>query len=97
MTNKIEWVDDEVVNKIKRGRNASNDITQIIEQLYANPMKWAKLPFQMPASSSVNRITKRFNGIEATMTGGNNLRIDDPNKKNWTVFLRFNPQKDKGD
>lgn len=89
----IEWVDDEEVNKITRGRNIHYDATPIIEQLYANPMRWAKLPVQFKHSTQVIRLKRQFKNIEVKSTGGNNLATTHPDKRLWTVFVRYNPDK----
>jgi hypothetical protein len=91
----IEWVDDTEVNKISRGKPVHYDATPVIEQLYANPMRWAKLPVQFKHSAQVLRLKKAFKGIEVKSTGGNNLATTHPDKRLWTVYVRYNPDKEQ--
>ncbi len=91
----IEWVDESEVNKITRGRTLNYDPTPVIEQLYANPMQWAKLPVALNHSTQVQRIKTRFKNIEVKATGGNNLATTHPDKRRWTVFVRYNPDKEQ--
>jgi hypothetical protein len=92
----IEWVSDIVV---RGARMKKSEVTAIVEQLYANPYKWAKFGENVPNHSWKKVIEDQFDGIEVVLTGGNNLASDNPNKRFWTMYLRYNPEtrKNKGE
>ncbi|CAB4149283.1 hypothetical protein UFOVP536_70 [uncultured Caudovirales phage] len=86
---KLKFVDDEVVKQAAtRGRKAY-DWTSIVEQLYANPNKWVELDRQIGFPNAAYRAREKFAGIEIVCSGGNLLTMSDPNKKLWTVYMRF--------
>jgi len=62
-----------------------------IEELYQHPGKWAEYPEQVSHSATMYRIKDRFADIELALRGGNNLAIDHPDKKLWTVYVRYMP------
>lgn len=77
-----------------RGRNSGYNWNPLIEELYKHPNKWVLAPVTLVNSAQGYRIPKRFANIEIAMRNGNNLRKDDPNKKNWEVYLRYVPEDD---
>ena len=86
---KLKFVDDKVVEQARvRGRGNKFDWPTIIEQLYANPNKWVELPETVPYPSGAY-YAKKFEGIEVVCSGGNLLKPDNPDKKHWTVYIRF--------
>ena len=89
---KIQWVPDEEVTSVKLGRKPKYDATSFIEELYANPMKWAKFPVEVPQHTWGYRLMDNYENIEVVQTGGNNLANSHPDKKAWTVYVRFNPE-----
>lgn len=93
---KIEWVSDTVV---RGARMKKSEVSAIVEQLYANPYKWAKFAHPVPNHSWKKVIEDEFDGIEVVLTGGNNLASDNPDKKFWTMYLRYVPktQENEGD
>jgi hypothetical protein len=91
----MKWVDDSVVDKIKVGRAAKHDVASFIEQLYANPNKWAQYPHQISSHDWGYKIPKRFANIEVKQTGGNNLSVSHADKKDWTVYMRYVPVSSK--
>lgn len=95
---KIKWVTDDEVKNIHVGRKRNHNITPFIEELYANPMKWAEFPEKVGTHSWGYRQMSIYNEIEVVQTGGNNLANNHPDKKAWTVYMRYNPgfkQKEK--
>lgn len=93
---KIEWVSDTIV---KGARMKVSELTEIIEELYANPYKWAAYKEKVNSHSWKRTIENKYEGIEVVLTGGNNLKSTDPDKKFWTMYLRYNPKykKNKGE
>ena len=92
--NKIKWVTDDEVAKAKVGRKAQYDISGFIEELYANPGAWAMFPEKVNSHAWAYRIPQRYAQIEVVQTGGNNLSGQHPDKKLWTVYMRYNPELD---
>lgn len=92
----IEWVSDIVV---RGSRMKTNELSETIEQLYANPSKWAKWHEPVNSHSWKRVIEAKYDGIEVVLTGGNNLKKNHPDKKFWTMYLRYNPKykTDKGE
>jgi len=88
----IEWVPDEEVGSRRLGRKPKHDVTAFIEELYANPMKWAKFPIAVTQHTWGYRLMDSFKNIEVIQSGGNNLANSHPDKKAWTVYVRFNPE-----
>lgn len=88
---KLKFVEDSVVQAATRGRKAVYDWSTFIEELYKYPNKWAEAPIKIAHSRTGYRIREMFKDIEVTMTGGNNLKVEDPKKKNWTLYVRYVP------
>jgi hypothetical protein len=88
---KMKWVDTEEILKIKSGRKVRYEVTQFMEELYANPNAWAEYPVKVNSHAWAYRISERFAQIEVAQTGGNNLSVTHPDKKLWTVYMRYNP------
>lgn len=89
---KIKWVDDETIAKAKVGRKPQYDVDSFIEELYANPGAWAEFPEKINSHAWAYRIPKRYAQVEVVQTGGNNLSGNHPDKKLWTVYIRYNPE-----
>jgi hypothetical protein len=87
---KIKFVEDTVVAQ-GRGRKAQHDFAAFIEELYKFPNQWAEFPEKVSFASSAYRISEQFKDIEVVCQGGNALAKDNPNKKLWTVYLRYVP------
>ena len=87
----IKWVEDEVVNKIRKGVNS--DMIPKFEAFYAElqkrPNVWAEYPDKLNSQPWAQKMRNRYAGLEIKSTGGNTLRVDDPNKKQWTVYFRY--------
>lgn len=87
----IKWVDDEVINNIKRGNKESliPQFEKFLAELKKNPNRWAEYPEKIASQPWVVKMGKRYAGLETKVTGGNSLRLDDPNKKLWTAYFRY--------
>jgi hypothetical protein len=88
---KIKWVEAAEVEAIRVGKKPNHNLTPFIEELYANPMQWAEFPEKVNTHSWGYRQMSIYNEIEVVQTGGNNLPATHPNKKAWTVYMRYNP------
>jgi len=88
---KIKFVEDSVVRASDGRRQTMEKFTTFIEELYQHPGKWAEYPEQVSHSATMYRIKDRFADIELALRGGNNLAIDHPDKKLWTVYVRYMP------
>ena len=77
------------------GRNPKTDWTPVIEALYQFPNKWILAPYTVNNSAQGYRIPQKYANIELAMRNGNNLRKDDPDKKEWEVYLRYVPSIDE--
>jgi hypothetical protein len=89
---KLKFVsDDEIARVSLRGRDMSHNWAPFIEELYKHPNKWAQFPEQVNHSAQAYRITEIYQDIEVKITGGNSHRIDHPDKKLWTVYVRYLP------
>lgn len=87
---KLKFVDDSVIRG--PGRTSRYPWTEFIEELYKHPNKWAEFPMTVNSSVTAYRVREQYADIEVAVSGGNNLPIDDPNKKEWTVYLRYVPK-----
>jgi hypothetical protein len=87
----IKWVSDEVVNKISRGVHSS--LIPQFEAFYAElkkrPNVWAEYPNKVNSQPWGQKMRLRYAGLEIKATGGNALRVGDPNKKQWTLYFRY--------
>ena len=89
---KLKFVsDDEIARVSLRGREMSHNWAPFVEELYKHPNKWAQFPEQVNHSAQAYRITEIYQDIEVKITGGNSHRVDHPDKKLWTVFVRYVP------
>ena len=88
----VEWVDDLEIAKTRLGRKPKYDVTAFIEELYANPMRWGKFPATIGQHTWGYRLMDTYKNIEVVQSGGNNLANSHPDKKAWTVYVRFNPE-----
>lgn len=88
---KLKFVADEEIKRTYRRKSAAIDFTPFIEELYKHPNKWAEYPDKINNSTQAYRIRKQFNDIEVIITGGNNLAAGNPDKKLWTLYIRYTP------
>jgi hypothetical protein len=88
---KLKFVDDETINNLAQGRK-NNRFADTIEELYKHPNRWIEYNEKIAsAGSTCAQIRKRFKDIETKVTGGNNLTATHPDKKLWTLYLRYVP------
>jgi hypothetical protein len=87
----IKWVDDEVINNIRKGANSDMipKFEKFLEELKKNPNRWAEYPDKVNSQPWAQKMRARYAGVETKATGGNSLKIGDPNKKLWTVYFRY--------
>ena len=88
---KIKFVDDAVIANASRGRKSSYPWAEFIEELYKHPNKWAEFPIQIGTATTAYRIEEQYANIKVLCTGGNQLSNSHPDKKLWTVYLKFEP------
>jgi hypothetical protein len=91
---KLKFVSDEEVRKLTPGSKLGHDWSGFIEELYKYPNKWAEFPDKIRSANSAYQVRNTYKDIEVKVTGGNGLAIDDPDKKFWTVYLRYTPGED---
>lgn len=92
---KIEFVEDSVVEQLSLDLRRSplvTALTDTIEELYKNPNRWAKLAIKWPSSSQIYISVRKFKDVEVRLSGGNNLKKHDPDKRDWDIYLRFSPK-----
>lgn len=87
---KLKFVDDSVVRGT--GRPNKYPWAEFIEELYKHPNRWAEFPIAVANSTSAYRVKEQYADIEVTVSGGNNLAADHPDKAAWTVYLRYVPK-----
>lgn len=88
----IEWVANEIVDDIYKGSRksgASKTMRLMFESLKQNPGVWAKFPIEVNSNASVDRWKRMYKGLECKVTGGNQRPIGAPDKKLWTVYVRY--------
>jgi hypothetical protein len=90
----IKFVSDEKVKELEYiGTKKKTKIwTDFMEELYKHPNRWAEFPVKVNSSASAYAQLKKFKDIEIKLMGGNNLAKNHPDKKQWTVFIRFTPE-----
>lgn len=88
---KIKFVTDEEVNAIRPGTYPSIPWAPFIEELYKHPNQWAEFNEKVNQASSAYNVRNTYKDIEVRLTGGNALPINHPDKKPWTVYLRYVP------
>jgi hypothetical protein len=89
---KIKFVSDSDMARVGlRGRDMSHNWAPFIEELYKHPNRWAEFPEKVNHSAQAYKVTQMFVDIEVKITGGNSFRVDHPDKKQWTVFVRYVP------
>lgn len=88
---KLKFVPDTEVQARDGRRNHLNKFTEFIEELYKHPNQWAEYPELINNSTTMYRMKERFDNIEVALRGGNNLAVNHPDKKSWTVYIRYVP------
>jgi hypothetical protein len=89
---KLKFISDSDMARVAmRGRDMSHNWAPFIEELYKHPNRWAEFPEKVNHSAQAYKVTQMFVDIEVKITGGNSFRVDHPDKKQWTVFVRYVP------
>jgi hypothetical protein len=83
--------DNEVMQATLRARDMSHKWAPFIEELYRHPNRWAEFPEKVNHSAQAYRVTELYKDIQVKITGGNSHRVDHPDKKQWTVFVKYVP------
>lgn len=91
---KLKFVSDEEISKISVGKASMYNWAEFIEELYKYPNQWAEFPQKVPSPNSAYRLRDIYNDIEVKVSGGNWVAASHPDKKHWTVYIRYVPQDD---
>jgi hypothetical protein len=83
--------DKQVAEASLRARDMSHNWAPFIEELYKHPNRWAEFPEKVNHSAQAYRVTELYKDIQVKITGGNGHRVDHPDKKQWTVFVKYVP------
>lgn len=86
----LKFVSDETALAV-RGRKAAHNWAPLIEEIYKHPNRWVEAPWKLTSGTEAYRLRSRFKDIEVSIQGGNNLSKNSPDKKLWTVYIRFVP------
>ena len=65
---------------------------ELLVALKNHPNRWAEVPTKVSAGTVVQRWKALFPDFDFKASGGNNLAKDHPDKKYWTVFVRYSPK-----
>lgn len=89
---KLKFLTDKQVEEASlRARDMSHNWAPFIEELYKHPNRWAEFPEKVNHSAQAYRVTELYKDIQVKITGGNGHRVDHPDKKQWTVFVKYVP------
>ena len=89
---KLKFLTDSEIARVSlRGRDMSHNWAPFIEELYKHPNRWAEFPEKVNHSAQAYKVTQMYKDVEVKITGGNGHRVDHPDKKQWTVFVRYVP------
>lgn len=89
---KLRFVTDREIERVSlQGRQLSYNWVPFIEELYKHPHRWAEFPEKVNHSAQAYKVTQRYTDVEVKITGGNGHRLDHPDKKQWTVYVRYVP------
>jgi hypothetical protein len=91
---KLKFVSDEEIKRLTPGVRLGYDWATFIEELYKHPNQWAEFPERIKSANTGYAVRNNYKDIEVKVTGGNGLSINDPEKKLWTVYLRYTPGED---
>jgi hypothetical protein len=83
--------DKELEQATLRQRDMSHNWAPFIEELYKHPNRWAEFPEKVNHSAQAYRVPEMYKDIQVKITGGNSHRVDHPDKKQWTVFVKYVP------
>jgi hypothetical protein len=65
-------------------------LTEMLAELKNHPNKWAEFPLQISNATNLSRWRKQHPEYSFTASGGNTLKNNDPNKKPWVAYIRYN-------
>lgn len=89
----IKFVTDDVVAAIRgKNRNSKYDWLGVVDAVRANPGRWAEVPWKIGNANMKSHLHKRYESLEIRLTGGNNLPLAHPDKKLWTMYIRYVPE-----
>ena len=95
----IKWVKDSVVDRIKAGKKANSGASALFKdmlvELRKRPNSWAEFPVKLAHATTARQWLEKHKNVEIKVTGGNGLPKADPNKKDWTVYVRVVSASDK--
>lgn len=91
---KLKFVSDEEIEAIRPGMYSKINWASFIEELYKHPNQWAEFPEKINNAASAYNVKEKYKEIEVKITGGNALPLDHPDKRQWTVYLRYVPSDD---
>lgn len=95
---KIKFLSDAEVEELTKDRRGQHrnmyNWSAIIEELYKHPNRWAEMDFKVPSATTRRFLLERFKDIEVRMSGGNNLASSHPDKKLWSVYIKYVPAVD---
>ena len=91
----FEFVDESVLLG-NRGRPGiyTEPLAELMTALMSSPEaygKWVKVPFEVPSQGTIQQWKAKYPKAEFTTRGGNHLKLGDPNKKLWLVYVRYTP------
>lgn len=86
--------DEEIAKTVKRGRSRDHEWDGFIGELKKNPNRWAEFHDKVNYPAQAYRVANLYGGLEVKIAGGNTLKVSDPAKVKWTVFLRYVPEKE---
>jgi hypothetical protein len=85
----IKFVDP---SEIRKGGSVLPVVRELTEALKEHPNRWAELPIKVSTGTSVNRWKTLFPDFEFKGSGGNNFATGHPDKKLWTIYVRYSPK-----
>lgn len=90
----LKFVSDEIVEQLnhRKSGNRRHNWSEFVEELYKHPNKWAEFPDKVNSSAIAYSQSEKYKDVEVRVTGGNNLSKDHPDKRQWTVYMRFVPK-----
>jgi len=65
-------------------------LAETLAELKNHPNKWAEFPIQVSYPTMPSQWRQQHPEFSFRVSGGNTLAIKDPNKKLWTVYIRYN-------
>lgn len=85
----IEFIPDEQVSNRSSIMFELRLFLKALEEHPDSLNRWAKFPLPLNSGSSIPLYRKQFPQFVFRGTGGNNLPTKHPNKKLWTLHIKF--------